>query len=70
MKELVANAESDHDRFVVQMQNNMELVDWDLWIDPWNNMYEVRLDEAEDGLHPGPLTHKHIADQIRDKLVA
>ena len=70
MKELVANAESDHDRFVVQMQNNLELVDWDLWINPWDSIYDSKLDVAEDGLHPGPLTHKHIADQIRDKLVA
>ena len=70
MKELVSTAESDHDRFVEQMQNNMELVDWDLWVNPWNNMYAVRLDEAEDDLHPGPLTHKRIAEQLKAKLKA
>ena len=68
IKELVRDADSDHDRFVEQMQNNMELVDWDKWIDPFNNMYERRLDEAEDNLHPGPQTHKQIAKLIKDKL--
>jgi hypothetical protein len=70
MVKLVEDASSDHDRFIETLQNNLELVDWNLWINPWNNMYDSRLDEADDGLHPGPLTHKHIADQIRDKLVA
>jgi len=68
MNKLVQDASSDHDRFVEQMQNNMELVDWDLWIDPWDSMYKNKLDVAEDGSHPGPLTHKHVADQIRNKL--
>jgi hypothetical protein len=68
MKELVLGAESDHERFVEQMQNNMELVDWDLWINPWNSIYENKLDVAEDDSHPGPLTHKRIAKQLKDKL--
>ena len=70
MAKLVEDASSDHDRFIEILQNNMELVDWDLWINPWNSIYDSKLDVAEDGLHPGPLTHKHIADQIRDKLIA
>jgi len=70
MKELVADASSDHERFIENLQNNMELIDWNLWINPWSNMYDTKLDVAEDNLHPGPLTHKHIADQIRDKLIA
>jgi hypothetical protein len=70
MHKLVEDASSDHERFVENLQNNMELVDWNLWINPWSSMYDSRLDEANDGLHPGPLTHKHIADQIRDKLIA
>jgi len=68
MKDLVSDASSDHDRFVEQMQNNMELVDWNLWIDPWHSVYESKLDVAEDKLHPGPETHRRIAEQIKDKL--
>ena len=70
MKELVADANSGHDDFVKNLQNNIELVNWDLWVDPWNSIYSTKLDVAEDNLHPGPQTHKHIADQIRDKLIA
>ena len=67
-RNLVQDASSDNDRFIEQLENNMELVDWDLWIDPWDSMYKNKLDVAEDGSHPGPLTHKHVADQIRNKL--
>lgn len=68
MNILVSDASSDHIQFVKNLQNNMELLNWDLWINPWNNIYQNKLDLADDNLHPGPITHKHIANTIRDKL--
>lgn len=68
MYQLVSDADSDHDRFVENLQNNMELVDWSQWINPWHNMNDYKLDNAPLDEHPGPQTHKQIADLILEKL--
>lgn len=68
MYELVMDASSDHDRFVENLQNNMDLVNWDLWVNPWHSMNDNKLDNAPLDNHPGPQTHQHIADLILEKL--
>jgi len=68
LKDLVADANNDHDKFIDNYINNQDLVDWTTWINRWENMYDTKVDDADLDLHPGPLTHKQIADLIRDKL--
>lgn len=69
MYKLVADAE-DHDIAVERLKNNIELVDWNLWVNPWCSFYTMSksLDLAEDNLHPGPKTHKQIADMLKEKF--
>lgn len=68
MYELVADADSDHDRFVENLQNNLELVEWDRWVDPWHCINKTKIDLAPLDDHPGPQTHKLIAEKINERL--
>ena len=68
MRKLVSDAKTDHNRFVENLQNNMELAHLDLWINPWKNMNDYKLDTAPLDAHPGPRTHKQIAELILEKL--
>lgn len=64
MYTLVSDAKSDHQYYVENLQNNMELVNWDLWVNPWHDMQSNKLDSAPLDNHPGPKTHRQIADKI------
>ena len=50
--------------FSERLQNNLELVDWQQWINPWHSISDVQEDNAPLDNHPGPNTHKKIADMI------
>lgn len=68
MHELVRDAESDHQQFVDNLQNNLDLAHLDRWINPWENMNDYKLDTAPLDSHPGPLTHEKIAKLINERL--
>lgn len=54
--------------FAQQLTNNLELVDWNQWINPWQSIMCLKQDDAPLDDHPGPQTHQHIAMMIKDKL--
>lgn len=67
--DLVSDAKADHQRFVENLENNFDLIDWNQWINPWQSMHELATDIAPlDNIHPGPNTHKHIAELINERL--
>jgi len=55
-------------QLIDQIFNNIDLVDMTLWINPWINVYESKVDDAPLDSHPGPKTHKLLADLIIEKL--
>ena len=50
--------------FADQLANNLELVDWSLWANTWNTVYDFKTDDAPLDQHPGPVTHKKLAELI------
>lgn len=51
-------------RYAEALKNNLELLDWSLWANPWDSVFATGVDRGPLGHHPGPLTHKNIADKI------
>jgi len=56
--------ENETDDFADQLANNMELVDWNLWVNPWGTVYDLKVDDAPLDRHPGPRTHEKLAELI------
>lgn len=54
--------------FAERLQNNLELISWDSWINPWNSIAELQVDDAPLDNHPGPETHKKVAEMIVDHI--
>ena len=52
--------------FSQRLQNNLELIDWQQWINPWHSIRDMQEDNAPLDDHPGPNTHRKIADMIID----
>jgi len=52
--------------FSERLQNNLELVDWQQWVNPWHSIRDMQEDNAPLDDHPGPNTHRKIADMIID----
>ena len=54
--------------FQERFNNNLELLDLSLWANPWNSIVEMQEDNAPLDQHPGPRTHKKIADIVAAML--
>ena len=65
---LVSDAKDNHNQFVENLNNNIELVDWNNWANPWHSMLNLNLDTAPLDNHPGPKTHQYIAELVKEKL--
>ena len=50
--------------FKQRLQNNLELVDWNQWINPWTSIADMQSDNAPLDTHPGPDTHATLAKMI------
>lgn len=52
--------------FSTRLKDNLELVDWKQWINPWTSMANMtsNKDFAPLDNHPGPATHQKLADMI------
>lgn len=68
MHSLVSDADTGHQLFVENLINNIELAHLDLWVNPWENMNDHKLDNAPLDEHPGPQTHLYIAQLVTQKL--
>ena len=51
-------------RYAEALKNNLELLDWSIWANAWHSIFATGVDRGPLGHHPGPLTHKNIADNI------
>lgn len=47
-----------------RLTNNLELIDWNLWANPWFNIIDMIVDRAPLDNHPGPETHKQVANKV------
>jgi hypothetical protein len=61
LKDLDLTSQQD---FQQRFDNNVELLDLSLWANPWISIAEMQQDNAPLDQHPGPLTHKKIADLV------
>jgi hypothetical protein len=50
--------------FSERLRNNLELIDWQQWINPWHSILDLQDDDAPLDDHPGPNTHQKIAEMI------
>jgi hypothetical protein len=50
--------------FSERLRNNLELIDWQQWINPWHSIRDIQEDNAPLDDHPGSMTHRKIADMI------
>lgn len=54
--------------FGERLRNNLELIDWTQWINPWHSIRDMQEDNAPLDDHPGPQTHRKIANMIIDSI--
>lgn len=47
-----------------RLTNNLELVDWTLWANPWTSITTMQQDNAPLDNHPGAKTHEQVATQV------
>jgi len=57
-------AGQERDDFADRLANNMELVDWTQWVNPWTTVYDLKIDDAPLDQHPGPRTHEKLTELI------
>ena len=50
--------------FIERLDNNIELLDADCWANIYKSIIEMQIDDAPLDNHPGPNTHKQIAQHI------
>lgn len=50
--------------FQERFNNNIDLLDFDTWANPWYSITEMQEDNAPLGTHPGPQTHEKISNLI------
>ena len=55
----------DQKDFQEQFSNNIDLLDLDAWANPWQNILEMQEDDAPLDNHPGPITHRKVADLVQ-----
>lgn len=65
MKELDNN---EIDDFRNRLTNNLELVNWELWANPWASIMAIQQDNAPLDNHPGVKTHQQIARKVTTVL--
>ena len=61
-------APEDRQEFKSRITNNLELLEWQSWANPWNSMWDMKIDDAPLDDHPGPETHKLIARNVVDAI--
>lgn len=54
--------------FAERLRNNLELIDWQQWINPWMSIAAMQTDTAPLDTHPGPATHLQLAEMILDAV--
>jgi hypothetical protein len=54
--------------FRERLRNNLELIDWQRWINPWQSIQDMQEDNAPLDDHPGPQTHIKIANMINQRI--
>ena len=54
--------------FSQRLRNNLELIDWKQWINPWTSIATMQIDNAPLDTHPGPATHVKLAEMILDVI--
>lgn len=54
--------------FSERLRNNLELIDWNQWINPWTSIRDMQEDNAPLDDHPGAATHRKIANIIIDRI--
>ncbi len=59
-------SEQETQDFKQRLQNNLELIDWKQWINPWHSIADLQTDDAPLDTHPGPNTHAKLAEMILD----
>lgn len=37
---------------------------WQTWLNPWQGMNSLRVDNGNDNQHPGPITHRHFGESL------
>lgn len=52
------------DDFRNRLTNNLELINWQLWANPWTNIIDMITDRAPLDDHPGPETHNQVALKV------
>lgn len=52
--------------FNERLRNNLELIDWNQWVNPWTSIAAMQIDNAPLDTHPGPDTHANLAEMILD----
>jgi len=55
---------NERNDFADRLANNMELMNWNLWANSWETVYDFKSDDAPLDRHPGPRTHKKLAELI------
>ena len=55
---------NDVQEFRNRLTNNLELINWQLWANPWTSVRDMQQDNAPLDDHPGEQTHCEIADKI------
>lgn len=65
MKSLLEDlAPNDRQLFQERFDNNIDLLDIDNWANPWISIAEIKEDDAPLDTHPGPQTHRKVADMV------
>jgi hypothetical protein len=68
-KILYQDLDDDQTRdFSERLRNNLELIDWTQWVNPWHSIVDLKLDHAPLDDHPGAVTHRKIADMIQQRI--
>jgi hypothetical protein len=52
------------DDFKNRLANNLELVNWSLWANPWSSIMAMQQDNAPLDNHPGAKTHEQVARKV------
>lgn len=63
VEELLGDLSKDKQiNYFESLKNNMELVDWTRWVNPWESIHQLTVDQGPLGHHPGITTHHKIAE--------
>ena len=54
--------------FKDSLANNLELINWQQWINPWHSIVDMQQDSAPLDNHPGVGTHRKLSELILDSI--